>query len=116
MVSLPPYFPSVDEIIALHHSLCVALCSVSVDKEATAFVSGSCDGSCKLWDIRSGECSRTFKNSPLDPNSLDINTIQFCVLDSFLVYHALHVFSRVIVCTSASPVGLLVSLFYLFLP
>lgn len=56
---------------------CGDVMCVSVDKEATAFVSGSCDGSCKLWDIRSGECSRTFKNSPLDPNSLDINTIQY---------------------------------------
>lgn len=35
------------------------------------FISGSCDQTCKLWDLRSGSCSQTFQGHESDVNAID---------------------------------------------
>lgn len=46
--------------------------SVSVSEDGNTFVSGSCDASAKLWDLRQGDqCIQTFMGHESDINSVD---------------------------------------------
>ena len=44
--------------------------SVAVNTARQLFVSGSCDGTAKVWDIRSGKCTHTFYGHESDINSV----------------------------------------------
>jgi len=47
--------------------------SVSVNpQDKNSFVSGACDASAKVWDLRSGKCTQTFTG-----HEADINAVQF---------------------------------------
>jgi WD40 repeat protein len=50
------------------------LFSLSLGPNQNIFVSGACDASAKLWDIRSGRATQTFTG-----HEADINAVQ-CVL------------------------------------
>lgn len=45
--------------------------SVAISKQnSNLFVSGSCDATAKVWDIRSGQCTHTFEGHESDINSV----------------------------------------------
>ena len=46
--------------------------SLSVAPEKQIFVSGACDATAKVWDIRTGKCVQTFLG-----HESDINAVQF---------------------------------------
>lgn len=45
--------------------------SISVNYERNIFVSGSCDTTAKVWDIRTGKCVQSFSG-----HESDINTVK----------------------------------------
>ena len=61
------------------------LCSLSLGPNQNVFVSGACDATAKLWDIRSGKATQTFTG-----HESDINAVKcVCRMRSFC-YHSLH--------------------------
>jgi guanine nucleotide-binding protein G(I)/G(S)/G(T) subunit beta-1 len=46
--------------------------SISIFPEKNIFVSGACDASAKIWDIRTGKCVQTFTG-----HDSDINAVQY---------------------------------------
>lgn len=48
--------------------------SLSLAPDARCFVSGACDASAKLWDVREGMCRQTFTG-----HESDINAICVCI-------------------------------------
>lgn len=48
--------------------------SLSLAPDMRTFVSGACDASAKLWDIREGSCKQTFPG-----HESDINAVTVCV-------------------------------------
>ena len=57
--------------------------SISLAPNANLFVSGSCDATAKVWDIRTGKAVQTFTG-----HESDINAVQWvssaCILGSLL--------------------------------
>ncbi len=47
------------------------LSSVSLSPDKKTFVSGACDATAKVWDIKSGKCAQTFA----DCHEGDINAV-----------------------------------------
>lgn len=59
------------ELTAFHdHTGDVTRISLS-PTDPNVFVSGSCDGLAKVWDIRSGQCTMTFEKHDNDVNDVD---------------------------------------------
>jgi WD40 repeat protein len=54
--------------------------SLSLGPDPNLFVSGACDATAKLWDIRSGRATQTFTG-----HESDINAVQY---DARLFLHA----------------------------
>lgn len=48
--------------------------SLSLGPDPNVFVSGACDATAKLWDIRSGKATQTFTG-----HESDINAVQYVV-------------------------------------
>ena len=44
--------------------------SLSISSDLNTFVSGSCDASAKLWDIREGLCMQSFSGNESDINAV----------------------------------------------
>jgi len=44
--------------------------SLSLSPNQNIFVSGACDATAKLWDIRSGKCVQTFMGHESDINAV----------------------------------------------
>jgi WD40 repeat protein len=44
--------------------------SLSLSPDKNIFVSGACDASAKVWDIRSGRCVQTFTGHESDINAV----------------------------------------------
>jgi guanine nucleotide-binding protein G(I)/G(S)/G(T) subunit beta-1 len=44
--------------------------SLSLFAEKNIFVSGACDATCKVWDIRTGRCVQTFTGHESDINAV----------------------------------------------
>jgi len=45
--------------------------SASVSADSRTFISGSCDESVKVWDMRDGQCQQTFHDHEKDVNSVE---------------------------------------------
>ena len=62
----------------------VLLRSLSLGPNQNVFVSGACDTTAKLWDIRSGRATQTFTG-----HESDINAVQYVLISiSFSDYHS----------------------------
>lgn len=46
--------------------------SLSLSPDFKTFVSGACDASAKLWDIREGLCKQTFPGHESDINAVTV--------------------------------------------
>ena len=46
--------------------------SLSLSPDQRSFLSGACDASCKLWDIRDGMCKNTFVGHESDINAVNV--------------------------------------------
>lgn len=53
-------------------------CRLSLSPNANVFVSGACDATAKVWDIRSGKAVQTFTG-----HEIDINAVQSVHLDLY---------------------------------
>lgn len=51
--------------------------SLAVSPDFNFFISGSCDYSAKLWDIREGRCKQTFYGHESDINAIGVNLSSF---------------------------------------
>lgn len=47
--------------------------SLSLSPDMRYFVSGACDASAKLWDIREGSCKQTFPGHESDINAVTVS-------------------------------------------
>lgn len=47
--------------------------SIAMSPDFKFFISGSCDYSAKLWDIREGRCKQTFYGHESDVNAIGVN-------------------------------------------
>ena len=47
--------------------------SLSLAPDMRTFVSGACDASAKLWDIREGSCKQTFPGHESDINAVTVS-------------------------------------------
>ena len=57
------------------------------------FVSGACDASAKLWDIRGSHCIQTFTGHESDINSIVVSTSMFNIIINIVTpmqWHQLH--------------------------
>jgi len=64
--------------------------SLSLAPDARSFVSGACDASAKLWDIRDGMCRQTFTGHESDINAICVGyDLSFTKLSLFLNSHDL---------------------------
>ena len=57
------------------------------------FVSGACDASAKLWDIRGSHCIQTFTGHESDINSIVVSTSMFNIITTIVTpmqWHQLH--------------------------
>lgn len=52
--------------------------SLSLAPDARTFVSGACDASAKLWDVREGMCRQTFTGHESDINAICVSNTLFC--------------------------------------
>lgn len=50
--------------------------SLSLSPDMRTFVSGACDASAKLWDIREGCCKQTFPGHESDINAVTVSMIR----------------------------------------
>lgn len=48
--------------------------SLSLAPDMQCFVSGACDASAKLWDIREGTCKQSFSGHESDINAITVST------------------------------------------
>jgi len=46
--------------------------SLSLSPDMRTFISGACDASAKLWDIREGMCKQTFPGHESDINAVSV--------------------------------------------
>ena len=46
--------------------------SLSLAQDMRTFISGACDASAKLWDIREGLCKQTFPGHESDINAVSV--------------------------------------------
>lgn len=46
--------------------------ALSLSPQGRSFVSGACDASAKLWDIRDGQCKQTFPGHESDINAVTV--------------------------------------------
>lgn len=51
--------------------------SLAVSPDFKLFISGACDATAKLWDVREGTCRQTFSG-----HESDINAICVCMLSA----------------------------------
>lgn len=49
--------------------------ALSLSPQCRSFVSGACDASAKLWDIRDGQCKQTFPGHESDINAVTVSII-----------------------------------------
>ena len=56
------------------HFVLTILASLSLSPNQNVFVSGACDATAKLWDIRSGQAAHTFTG-----HESDINAVSYVV-------------------------------------
>lgn len=48
--------------------------SLSLAPDSRTFVSGACDASAKLWDVREGMCRQTFTGHESDINAICVSS------------------------------------------
>jgi WD40 repeat protein len=48
--------------------------SICIANDMRTFVSGACDNTAKLWDMRDGGCKQTFTGHEADVNSVDVSS------------------------------------------
>jgi len=53
----------------------IVVSSLSLGPNQNIFVSGACDATAKLWDIRTGRATQTFTG-----HESDINAVQYVIL------------------------------------
>ena len=51
--------------------------SLSLSPDMRTFVSGACDASSKLWDIRDGMCRQSFTGHVSDINAVSVSERHF---------------------------------------
>lgn len=51
--------------------------SLALSPDCNYFISGSCDFTSKLWDIRAGQCKQTFYGHESDINAIGVNPSHF---------------------------------------
>lgn len=54
--------------------------SLAVSPDFRLFISGACDASAKLWDVREGTCRQTFTGHESDINAICVSPPCFSVL------------------------------------
>jgi hypothetical protein len=59
-------------IVSAYTFILIFLSSLSLGPNQNVFVSGACDATAKLWDIRSGRATQTFTG-----HESDINAVQY---------------------------------------
>jgi guanine nucleotide-binding protein G(I)/G(S)/G(T) subunit beta-1 len=61
--------------------------SLSLSPDFKTFVSGACDASAKLWDIREGLCKQTFPGHESDINAVTvIRPLVYLALNKFYIF------------------------------
>ena len=65
--------------------------SLSLAPDTRTFVSGACDASAKLWDIREGTCKQTFPGHESDINAVTVNFIFLSIVNLLDNYSFLHI-------------------------
>ena len=56
--------------------------SLSLGPDPNVFVSGACDATAKLWDIRSGKATQTFTGHESDINAVQYVTSIFTLAET----------------------------------
>ena len=51
--------------------------SLSLSPDMNSFVSGACDASAKLWDVRSADCKQSFTGHESDINAITVSVITY---------------------------------------
>lgn len=46
--------------------------SVCLGSDMRTFISGACDNTAKLWDLREGKCKQTFTGHEADVNNVEV--------------------------------------------
>lgn len=54
--------------------------SVCLGNDMRTFISGACDNTAKLWDLRDGSCKQTFTG-----HEADVNNVEVIVLFTFII-------------------------------
>lgn len=49
--------------------------SLAVSPDFKLFISGACDATAKLWDVREGSCRQTFSGHESDINAISVRTL-----------------------------------------
>lgn len=60
--------------------------SLSLAPDSRLFVSGACDASAKLWDVREGMCRQTFTGHESDINAICVSFLKDWNLNSFFFF------------------------------
>lgn len=60
--------------------------SLSLAPDMRTFVSGACDASAKLWDIRDGSCKQTFPGHESDINAVTVSNLEPILLTQFVTF------------------------------
>ena len=53
--------------------------SLSLAPDMQCFVSGACDASAKLWDIREGTCKQSFSGHESDINAITVSSTSLTI-------------------------------------
>lgn len=49
--------------------------SLAVSPDFKLFISGACDATAKLWDVREGSCRQTFSGHESDINAISVRLL-----------------------------------------
>jgi WD40 repeat protein len=49
--------------------------SISISNDSQSFISGACDASAKLWDLRDKKCERTYPGNRSDVNTIKVTSL-----------------------------------------
>lgn len=101
------------------------LCSSFTESNPNVFITGSCDSTAKVWDIRTGACTQTFFSHEADINSIEFfpDGVAFgtgsddssCRLLDIRCYGELATFSNPKISCAATSGIFIMSLFYVII-
>ena len=59
--------------------------SLSLTEDKNIFISGACDATAKLWDLREGMCKQTFGGHESDINAVSVSFTCYAMWITFIL-------------------------------